>query len=90
MIIILQRALLSQALTDSIRTQHEEGQIVKDNGGCFTCKILFSCTFDVCLVVFLVSQSVSRQSVSNLVSQSVFSGVKMEFSQRSPIIILFK
>ena len=53
-IIILQRALLSQALTDSIRTQHEEGQIVTDNGGCFTCKKLISCTFDVCLVIFLV------------------------------------
>ena len=54
MIFILHGALLSQALTDSIRTQHEEGQIVKDNGGCFTCKILISCTFDVCLVIFLV------------------------------------
>ena len=83
MIIILHQALLSQVLTDSVRKQHEEGLIVKDNGGCFTC--MFSCNFDVCLVVFLVSQS-----VSNLVSQSVFSGVKMEFSQTSPIIILFK
>ena len=54
MIIILHGALLSQALTDSVKKQNEKGQIVKDNGECFTCKILFSCTFHVCLVIFLV------------------------------------
>ena len=52
MIIIMQEALLSQALTDSIRIHHEEGQIVKDNGGCFICKILFTGTFDVSFVIF--------------------------------------
>ena len=53
MIIILHGALLSQALTDSVRKQNEKGQIVKDNGGCFTWKILFTGTFDVCFVIFL-------------------------------------
>ena len=41
--------LLSQALTDSVRKQYEYGQLVKDNGGCFTCKTLLSGTFDVCM-----------------------------------------
>ena len=54
MIIILHQALLSQVLTDSVRKQHEEGLIVKDNGGCFTCKILFSCNSCVFLVIFHV------------------------------------
>ena len=54
MIIILHGALLPQALTDSVRKQDQKGQIVKDIGEGFTCKILFSCTFDVCFVIFLV------------------------------------
>ena len=52
-IIILHEAMLPQALPDSVRKQNEKGQIVKDNGGCFTYKI-FSCTFDVCVVNFCV------------------------------------
>ena len=45
---------MTQTLTDRARRQHEEGQIVQDNGGFFTRKILFSCTFS-CIVYLVIS-----------------------------------
>ena len=52
MIIIMHGPLISQTITESTWKQQEEGQMVKDNGGRFTCKILFLYTLDGCLTMF--------------------------------------